>query len=99
MDHSSLEGSNIRVHSHTMSRGCARITKPPCTPPRGTFLFVNPLIRLRVTDNKGMCASDQCKYSILDPSTIHILVASSVPRIDLSHLKSWCILRWCIQTL
>ena len=33
-----------------MSRGCARITKPPYTPPQGTCLFVNLLIRLRVTD-------------------------------------------------
>src|ERR1041385_7405969 len=48
MDHYSSEGSNIRVHSRTMSRGCARITKPPYTPPRGTCLFVNLLIRLRV---------------------------------------------------
>ena len=37
-----------------MSRGCARITKPPYTPPRGTCLFVNLLIRLSVTDNKCM---------------------------------------------
>ena len=27
-----------------MSRGCARITKPPYTPPRGTCLFVNLLL-------------------------------------------------------
>src|SRR3954467_787978 len=52
MDHLSLEGSDIRVHSRTMNRGCTRITKPPYTPPRGTCLFVNLLIRLRVTDNK-----------------------------------------------
>src|ERR1041385_3231534 len=48
MDHYSSEGSDIRVHSRTMSRGCARITKPPYTPPRGTCLFVNLLIRLKV---------------------------------------------------
>src|ERR1041385_5445652 len=54
MDHYSFEESNIREHSRTMSRGCTRITKPPNTPPRGTCLFVNLLIRLRVTDNKCM---------------------------------------------
>src|SRR3954465_6118975 len=54
MDHYSYEGSNIREHSRTMSLGCARITKPPYTPPRGTCLFVNLLIRLRVTNNKCM---------------------------------------------
>src|ERR1041385_2880424 len=32
MDHYSSEESNIREHSRTMSRGCARITKPPYTP-------------------------------------------------------------------
>src|SRR3954463_10866346 len=62
-----------------MSQGCARITKPPYTPPRGTFLFVNLLIRLRVTDNKCMSSSDQCEYSKVDTSTTHILLASSVP--------------------
>src|ERR1043165_7825736 len=82
-----------------MSRGCARITKPPYTPPRGTCLFVNLLIRLRFTDNKCMNSSDQSKYSIVDTSTTQILLASSVPCIALSHLESWCILRRCIQTL
>src|SRR3954465_12014987 len=43
-----------------MSRGCARITKPPYTPPQGTCLFVNLLISLEVTDNK---------YSKVDTST------------------------------
>src|SRR3954468_18676731 len=99
MDHLSLEGSNIRVHSRTMSQGCARITKPPYTPPRGTCMFVNLLIRLRVTDNKCMSCSNQCKYSKVDTSTTHIFLASSVPCIALSHLESWRILRRCIQTL
>src|ERR1041385_9168529 len=62
MDHYSSEGLNIRVHSRTMSRGCARITKPPYTPPRGTCLFANLLIRLRVTDNK--CMSSRTNVSI-----------------------------------
>src|ERR1043165_2783299 len=52
-----------------MSRGCARITKPPYNPPRGTCLFVNLLIRLRVTDNKCMSSSDKCEYSKVDTST------------------------------
>src|SRR5439155_18940422 len=82
-----------------MSRGCARITKPPYTPPRGTCLFVNLLIRLRVTDNKCMCSSDLCEYSKVDTSTTHILLASLVPCIALSHLESWRILHLCIQTL
>src|ERR1043165_626162 len=82
-----------------MSRGCARITKPPYTPPRGTCLFVNLLIRLRFTDNKCMNSSDQSKYSIVDTSTTHIFLASLVPCIALSHLESWCILRRCIKTL
>src|ERR1041384_8145952 len=82
-----------------MSRGCARITKPPYTPPRGTCLFVNLLIRLRVTDNKCMSSSDKCEYSKVDTSTTHIFLASSVQCIALSHLKSWRILRRCIQTL
>src|SRR3954466_822086 len=69
MDRYSLEGSDIRVHSRTMSRGCARITKTPYTPPRGTCLFVNLLIRLRVTDNKCMSSSDECEYSKVDTST------------------------------
>src|ERR1041385_2664392 len=69
MDHYSSEGSNIRVHSRTMSRGCARITKPPYTPPRGTCLFENLLIRLRVTDNKCISSSDYCEYSKVDTST------------------------------
>src|SRR3954467_12335823 len=99
MDHYSLEGSNIRVHSRTMSRGCARITKPPYTAPRGTCLFVNLLIRLRVTDNKCMSSSGQCEYSKVDTSTTHIFLASSVPCIALSHLESWRILHRCIQTL
>src|SRR3954467_1525094 len=99
MDWYSSEGSNIRVHSRTMSRGCARITKPTYTPTRGTCLFVNLLIRLRVTDNKCMSSLDYCEYLIVDTSTIHILQASSVPCIALSHLESWCILRRCIQTL
>src|SRR3954470_10666833 len=79
MDHKPLEGSNIRVHSRTMSRGCARITKPPYTPPQGTCLFVKLLIRLRVTDNKCMGSSDYCKYSKVDTSTFPYLLASSVP--------------------
>src|SRR3954466_13498516 len=99
MDHYPLEGSNIRVHSRTMSRGCARITKPQYTPPQGTCVFVNLLIRLRVTDNKCMSSSDQCEYSKVDTSTTHIFLASSVPCIALSHLESWRILRQCIQTL
>src|SRR3954463_7948377 len=99
MDHYSSEGSNIRKHSRTMSRGCARITKPPYTPPRGTCLFVNLLIRLRVTDNKCMSSSDQCEYSKVDTSTTHIFLASSVPCIALSHLEIWRILHRCIQTL
>src|SRR3954463_11216662 len=82
-----------------MSRGCARMTKPPYTPPRGTCLFVNLLIRLRVTDNKCMSSSDQCEYSKVDISTTHIFLASSVPCIALSHLESWRILHRCIQTL
>src|SRR3954471_2895424 len=98
MDHSSSEVSNIRVHSRTMSRGCARITKPPYTPTRGTCLFVNLLIRLRVTDNKCMSSSDQFEYSKVDTSTTHIFLASSVPCIALSHLESWRILCRCIQT-
>src|SRR3954468_8450015 len=52
-----------------MSRGCARITKPPHTPPRGTCLILNLLIILRVTDNKCMSSSDQCEYSKVDTST------------------------------
>src|SRR3954467_11061374 len=99
MDDYSSEGSNIRVHSRTMSQGCARITKPPYTPPRGTCLFVNLLIRLRVTDNKCMSSSDYCEYSKVDTSTTHIFLASSVPCIALSHLESWRILRRRIQTL
>src|SRR3954465_6486169 len=99
MDHLPLEGSNIRVHSCTMSRGCTRITKPPYTPPRGTCLFVNLLIRLRVTDNKCMSSSYKCEYSKVDTSTTHIFPASLVPCIALSHLESWRILRRCIQTL
>src|SRR4051812_1828640 len=55
-----------------MSRGCARITEPPHTTPRGTYLFVKLLIRLRVTDNKCMSSSDQCEYSKVDTSTTHI---------------------------
>ena len=47
-----------RVPPPTMRRGYARITKPPYTPPRGTCLFVNLLIRLRVTDNKCVSSSD-----------------------------------------
>src|SRR3954470_496246 len=82
-----------------MSRGCARITKPPYTPPRGTCMFVNLLIRLRVTDNKCMSSSDECEYSKVDTSTTHILLASSVPCISLSHLESCRILRRGIQTL
>src|ERR1043165_2513405 len=82
-----------------MSQGCARITKPPYTPPRGTCVFVNLLIRLRVTDNKCMSSSDQCEYSKVDTSTTHLFLASSVPCIVLSHLESWRILRRCIQTL
>src|SRR4051812_14520411 len=82
-----------------MSRGCARITKPPYTPPRGTCLFVNLLIRLRVTYNKCMSSLDKCEYSKVNTSTTHIFLASSVPCIALSHLESWCILRRCIQTL
>src|SRR3954465_15142021 len=39
------------------------ITKPPYTHPRGTCLFVNLLISLRVTDNKCMSSSDYCEYS------------------------------------
>src|ERR1043165_7371902 len=66
-----------------MSRGCARITKPPYTPPRGTCLFMNLLIRLRVTDNKCMSSSDLCEYSKVDTSTTHSLLASSVPCIAL----------------
>src|SRR4051812_5752129 len=69
MDHYSSEGSNIRVHSRSMSRGCARITKPPYTPPWGTCLFVNLVIILRVTDNKCMSSSDKCEYSKVDSST------------------------------
>src|ERR1041384_1714624 len=99
MGHQSLEGSNIRVHSRTMSRGCARITKPPYTPSRGTCLFVNVLIRLRVTDNKCTISSDQCEYSKVDTSTTHIFLASSVTCIALSHLEGWRILRRCIQNL
>src|SRR3954470_3363128 len=82
-----------------MSRGCARITKPPYTPPRGTFLFVNLLIRLRLTDNKCMSSSDYCEYSKVDTSTTHIFLASSVPCNALSHLESWRILCRCIQNL
>src|SRR3954468_7991518 len=82
-----------------MSRGCARITKPPYTPPWGTCLYVNLLIRLRVTDNKCMSSSDYCEYSKVDTSTTHIFLASSVPCIALSHLEGWCILRRCIQIL
>src|SRR3954465_4888453 len=82
-----------------MSRGCARIAKPPYTPPRGTCLFVNLLIRLRVTDNRGMSSSDYCEFSKVDISPPHIFLASSVPCIALSHLESWRILSWCIQTL
>src|SRR4051812_24997234 len=82
-----------------MSRGCARITKPPYTPPRGTCLFVNLLIRLRVTYNKCMSSLDKCEYSKVDTSTTHIFLASSVPCIALSHHESWRILHRCIQTL
>src|SRR4051812_4948995 len=82
-----------------MSRGCPQTTNPPYTPPRGTCLFVNLLIRLRVTDNKCMSSSDECEYSKVDTSTTHIFLASSVSCIALSHLESWRILRWCIQTL
>src|SRR3954463_4678469 len=82
-----------------MSRGCARITKPPYTPPRGTCLFMNLLIRLRLTDNKCMSSSDKCEYSKVDTSTTHIFLASSVPCIALPHLESWRILCRCIQTL
>src|SRR3954469_25671167 len=99
MDHYSLEESNIRVHSRIMILGCARITKPPYTTPRGTCLFVNLLIRLRVTDNKCMSSSNYCEYSKVDTSTTHIFLASSVPCITLSHLESWRTLRRCIQTL
>src|SRR3954468_22162153 len=99
MDHQSLEGSDIRVHKRTMSRGCAKITKPPYNPPRGTCLFVNLLIRLRVTNNKCMSSSDQCEYSKVDTSTTHIFLASLVPCIAISHLESWRVLRRCIQTL
>src|SRR3954469_25970329 len=74
-------------------------TKPPYTPPRATCLFVNHLIRLRVTDNKCMSSSDLCEYSKVDTSTTHIFLASSVPCIALSHLESWRILCRCIQTL
>src|ERR1041385_1506728 len=79
MDHYPLEGSDIRVHSRTMSLGCARITKPLYTPPRGTCLFGNLLIRLRVTDNKCMSSSDSCEHSKVDTSTSHIFLASHVP--------------------
>src|SRR3954465_1727127 len=99
MDHYSSKESNIREHSLTMSRGCARITKPPYTHPRGTCLFVNLLIRLRATDNKCMSSSDKCEHSKVDTSTTHIFLASSVTCIALSHLESWRILRRCTQTL
>src|SRR3954464_14431088 len=99
MDHYDLKGSNNRVHSRTMSRGCTRITKPPYTPPRGTCVFVNLLIRLRVMDNKCMSSSDKCEYSKVDTSTTHIFLASSVPCIAISHLENWRILHRCIQTL
>src|SRR3954471_7143799 len=46
-----------------------------------------------------MSTFDQCEYSIVSTSTIHILLASSVPCIALSHLEIWCKLRRCIQTL
>src|ERR1041385_6521240 len=46
-----------------------------------------------------MGSFDYCDYSIVGTSTIHILLASSVPCIALSHLESWCKLRRCIQTL
>src|SRR3954463_10947126 len=46
-----------------------------------------------------MSSSDSCDYSIVDTSTTHILLASLVPCIALSHLESWCILRRCMQTL
>ena len=45
-----------------------------------------------------MSSSDLCVYSIVGTSTIHILLASSVPCIALSHIESWCKLRRCIQT-
>src|SRR3954469_23058722 len=72
---------------------------PMYTPPRGTCIFVNLLIRLRVTDNKFMSSTDQCEYSKVDTSTTHIFLASSVPCISLSHLENWRILRRCVQTL
>src|SRR3954462_8612875 len=46
-----------------------------------------------------MSSSNQYEYFIVDTSTTHILLASSVPCIALSHLESWCILCRCIQTL
>src|ERR1041384_7725164 len=46
-----------------------------------------------------MSCSDKCEYSIVGTSTIHILLASLVPWIYLSHLESWCKLHRCIQTL
>src|SRR3954469_2999036 len=76
-----------------------RITKPPYTPPRGTCLFMNLLIRLRVINNKCMSSSDECEYSKFDTSTTHIFLASLVPCIALSHLESWRILCRCFQTL
>src|SRR3954469_24635778 len=72
---------------------------PMYTPPRGTCIFVNLLIRLRFTDNKCVSSSDLCEYSKVDTSTTHIFLASSIPCIALSHLESWRILRRCIQTL
>src|ERR1041384_1814553 len=69
MDHYPLEGSNIRVHSRNMSRGCARIIKPPYTPPRGTCLFVNLLIRWRVTDNRALPSSHSESWR--PPSPVH----------------------------
>ena len=85
--------------SLTMSRGCARITKPPYTPPQGTCLFLNLLIRLRVADNKCMSSSDKCEYLKVDTSTTHIFLATLVPCIALSHPKSWRIVCQCIQTI
>src|SRR3954462_9803843 len=66
-----------------MSRGCARITKPPYTPPRGTCLFVNLLIRLRIPIISARVLRTNVSIRKLTLPPTHTFLASSVPCIAL----------------